>query len=803
METLWQDIRYAVRTLLKKPGFALVVILTLSLGIGVNTAIFSIVNAVLLRPLPYDGAERLTLLRAMEAGKESNPFSFPDITDLRVQQQSFEQLAAIRSGGWTLTGAGDAERFPGARVSAEFFPLLGIKPVLGRVFSPEEDRPGAERVVMLHYDLWQRRFGGDPKTVGQRLTLNGYPHTVIGVLPPEFHFFPVEISIATIYGTLAFEGERVNQRESRFLAIIGKRKQGVTLAQAQSDVSAVAGRLAEQFPNSNAKRGVKLVDLHEQVIGNVRLALWVLLGSVLLVLLIACANAANLLLAQAAARQKEIAVRAALGASRWRVLRQLLTESLLLAVCGGALGVLLAHWTIKALTSLNPKGVPRLTEINLDGRVLLFTGVVVLLTSVAFGLAPAWQAAKIDLSQALKEGGRTGAGTGSARLRRGLVMAEIALAFVLLVGAGLLLHSFARLLQVDLGFNPNNVLKMSVSLPPTVYKDDAQKMVFIERALERIKALPGVEAVAAANVTPLSGYAANLPFEIENRPPALPGEQPNAENRAVSADYFRALGMQVRRGRSFTEFDVKQSLSVIINEALAEQYWPGEDPLGKRILISKTNSQWREIVGVAANIRQSGVEAAPLPEMYEPTLRNAAGFYDLVVRSSVAPESLTRSLRAEFRQLDPDLPLFTVRTLAETVQMNLARQRFAMQLLGVFAGLALVLAAIGIYGVLAYTVAQRTREIGLRMALGAQRGDVLRLILREAMRWVLLGGLCGLVVALALSRVLTNLLYGVKATDPLTFASVAVLLVGVALIACLVPAWRAAKVDPMIALRAE
>jgi len=812
METLWQDIRFGARTLLKKPGFTFIVIVTLALGIGANTAIFSIVNAVLLRPLPYQDAERLTLFRATEAEKESNPFSYPDIVDLRERQQSFTELAAIRSGGWTLTGTGDAARIPGARVSAEFFPMLGVKPVVGRVFLPEEDRPGAPRVVMLHYNQWQKRFGGDPEIVGRQLTLNGYSHTVIGVLPPEFHFFPVEISIAEMYGTLAFEGERLNQRESRFLAVIGKRKPGVSVQQAQADVSGVAARLAEQFPNSNAKRGIKLVDLHEQVIGNVRLALWVLLGSVLFVLMIACANAANLLLAQAAARQKEIAVRAALGASRWRVLRQLLTESLLLAGCGGTLGILLAHWTIKALASLNPKGVPRLTEINLDGRVLLFTGIVVLVTSVAFGLAPAWQAAKIDLSQTLKEGGRTGAGISGARLRRGLVVAEIALAFVLLIGAGLLIHSFSRLMQVDLGFNPNNVLKLSVSLPPTVYKDDAQKNAFIERALERIKALPGVEAAASANVTPLTGYAANLPFDIENRPPALPGEQPNAEYRAVSADYFRALGMQAPRGRGFTEQDVKQSSQsgggVIINEALAERYWPGEDPLGKRILIAKSNpaqagGQWREIIGVAGNVRQTGVETAPLPEMYEPTLRNAAGFYDIVVRSSVPPESLTRSVRAEFRELDPDLPLFTIRTLAETVQMNLARQRFAMQLLGAFAALALVLASIGIYGVLAYSVTQRTREIGVRMALGAQPRDVLLQILREAMQWVLAGGLCGLLLALALSRMLANLLFGVTATDPLTFAGVALLLIVVALLACVIPARRAARIDPMIALRQE
>jgi putative ABC transport system permease protein len=808
MNNLWQDLRYATRTLLKKPGFALVVILTLALGIGVNTAIFSIVNAVLLRPLPYEDADRLTLFRATEADREGSYFSYPDIKDLHERQQSFAQLAAIRSGGWTLTGAGDAERLPGARVSAEFFSMLGVKPVVGRVFSPEEDRPGAERVVMLHYNLWQRRFSGDPNIVGRRLTLNGYPHTVIGVLPPEFHFFPVEITIAEIYGTLAFEGERLNQRESRFLSIIGKLKPDITLTAAQADVSAVAGRLAEQFPNTNAKRGVKLINLHDRVTGNVRLALWVLLGAVLFVLLIACANAANLLLAQAATRWKEVAVRAALGASRLRVLRQLLTESLLLAISGGAFGILLAHWTIKAVAALNPKGLPRLTEINLDGRALLFTGVVVLLTSVAFGFAPAWQTTKLDLSQTLKEGGRTGGGTGGLRLRRGLVVAEIALAFVLLVGAGLLIHSFTRLLQVDLGFNPQNVLKLSVAFPPTQYKDEGQRTAFMERALERIKALPGVEAAAAANVTPLTGYAANLPFDIENRPPALPGEQPNAEYRSVSADYFRALGIRLVRGRRFTEHDVKQSSSVIINEALAERYWPGEDPLGRRILIAKSNidqngGQWREIIGIASNVRHTGVEAAPSPEMYEPTLRNTAGFYDIVIRSSTSPESLTRSVRAEFRELDRDLPLFTIRTLAETVQINLARQRFALQLLGAFAGLALALAAIGIYGVLSYTVAQRTREIGLRMAVGAQSGDVLKLILREAMRWVLLGGLCGLAIALALSRVLTNLLYGVTTTDPLTFISMAALLALVALVACYLPARRAAKVDPMIALRTD
>ena len=803
MQTLWQDLRYAARTMAKRPGFAAIVILTLALGLGVNTAIFSVVNAVLLRPLPYADADRLVLFRAMEADKESNPFSYPDITDLRERQRSFTELAAIRSGGWTLTGAGDAERLPGARVSAEFFPMLGVKPIVGRVFLPEEDAVGAPRVVILHYNLWQRRFGGDPKIVGRQLTLNGYAHTVIGVLPPEFHFFPVEISIAEMYGTLAYEGDRLKQRESRFLTIIGKRKSGVTLAAAQADVGAIAARLAEQFPNTNAKRGVKLMDLHEQVIGAIRLALWVLFGSVLCVLLIACGNVANLLGAAAAARQKEIAVRAALGAGRWRVARLLLTESALLAVIGGVCGVALAAWTIKLLTLLNPKGLPRLTEINLDHRALLFTGAIVSLTSLAFGLVPAWQATKINLSATLKEGGRTGAGAGSPRLRRGLVVAEVALAFALLVGAGLLLRSFRLLTQVDLGFNPNNALKLTVALPATQYGDDTQKIAFMERALERLKALPGVEAAAAANVTPLNGYAANLPFDIENHPPAQPGEQPNAEYRAVSADYFRALGMSLRRGRWFTEQDVKQGRVAVINEALARRYWPNEDPLGRRLRIAKSDGQWREVVGVVGDIRHTAVEAAPQPELYEPTLRNAAGFYDIVIRSSVAPESLTQVARAEFRNLDPNLPLFTVRTLAETAQINLARQRFAMQLLGAFALLALALAAIGLYGVLSYSVSQRTREIGLRMALGARASDVIRMVLREAMRLALIGVGIGLALALAAGRVMTNLLYGVTAADPLTLAGVIVALGAVSLLACWLPASRAAKADPMIALRGE
>jgi putative ABC transport system permease protein len=553
---------------------------------------------------------------------------------------------------------------------------------------------------------------------------------------------------------------------------------------------------------------VKIVSLQEQVVGGVRGSLLALLGAVGFVLLIACANVAALLLARATARRKEIVIRSALGASRWRVMRQLLTESLLLACLGGATGLLLAHWIVKAMVALNPRGLPRLGEVGVDSQAMLFTGVVTLVVSVICGLIPARQSSRLDLNQSLRDDSQSAtAGAHRSALRRTMVIAEVALALVLLAGAGLLGRSFARMMQVDLGFRPENVLKLTAVLPATQYKDDQQKAAFIERALERIRALPGVEAAATANVTPLSGYNSPINFEIEGRPPAQPGAQPSAEYRAVSHDYFRTMGINLRRGRPFTEQDVKQSSQVgnvvIINEALARRYFPDENPLGKRLALSKEGAGWREIIGVASDVKHNGVIDDVAPEVYAPTLRIASGAYDLVVRSAVAPAQIAGAVRGQFRELDPNLPLFTVRTLEETIALNLARQRFAVALLGAFAVLGLLLAAVGVYGVMAYSVSRRAREMGLRMALGAQSGDVMRMVLREGLKLTAMGVAIGLPASLAVTQLMKNLLYGVSAADPLTFAGVPLLLAVVSMIACWIPARRAAKTDPMTALRQD
>ena len=795
-----QDIRQAFRLFFKEPAFAAVIVLTLMLGIGANTAIFSIVDAVLLKPLSFTDSDRLMMIQSRDVKQGGTYYSsYPDFLDYRSQSRSFEEISIVRSGGYTMTGHGNAERIAGGRVSANFFSMLGVQPLLGRTYRPSEEMPGSDPVIMMSYSLWQRRFGGDPGIVGQSLTLNTRPHTVIGILPPDFHY-PIEVTIAELWGTLALDGQVLQDRNTRNeLSMYGRLARGVAPVQARTEFNGIAHRLEQQYPATNRNRGIEIVSLQEEVVGDVRSALLVLLAAVGFVLLIACSNVANLLLAHAASRRKEIAIRTALGAARWRILQQLATENILLALIGGVLAVLLARWCINAVISLNAGStIPRLEEVGVDGRVLLFTCCISVLTGAALSLAPAWQMSRSDINRVLKEG------SDSPRrflLRQLFVVSEVAIAIVLLVGAGLLVRSFSQLLRVDLGFDPAGVLKLSVSLPATKYRDDQQKSTFLRHAIERIESVPGVQSVGVTNITPLTGYYSDVDFTIQGRAVSASERQPNAEYRTVTPGYFEAMRMRVERGRLYNEPEFSESNVVVINERMAHLYWPHEDPLGKSIALSKPDRRWREIIGIVADMKHSGVDVEAKPEVYIPTFSNPGGVYDILVRATLPPATLTNALREEFHELDPDMPLFTVRTMEDRVAKALARQRFAMLLLTGFASLALILAAIGIYGVMVHVAAERTREIGLRVALGARSADLLKMVVGEAMKMVLAGAAVGLALAFVIVRAMSGLLFGVSARDPLTFAAVSAVLGIVALAASYLPARRAAMADPMKALR--
>jgi putative ABC transport system permease protein len=801
MRTLLQDVRYAARVLVRQPGFAAVAVLTLALGVGANTAIFSVVNAVLLRPLPF--AEPDQLVRVYEKrpklGRTRNVVSAPDFIDWRGQSQTFDSMAAYNGWGASLTGDGEPQRITGALASADLFRVLRAEPMLGRAFAAEEDRPGAPRVVVISHGLWRRRFGADPSAVGKAVTLGGEPYTVVGVMPPAFQFPDPETEV---WAPLALDPQDQSSRGSHYLSVVARLKTGVTREQAQAEMDAIAGRLEQQY-QVNTGHGVNVFALHDEVVGGVRKSLFVLLGAVGFVLLIACANVANLLLARGAARQAEIAVRTALGASRWRVVRQLLTESLLLFVWGGALGLLLAVWGVDLFVALSPPGTPRVHEIRADAWVFGFTFLVSLATGVVFGLLPALQASKPDLHAALKEGGRDRLGGGSrTRLRGLLVVAEVASAVVLLVGAGLLLKSFVRLRQVSPGFDTANVLTMQLSLPPSRYRDGASQAAFFRQLLQRVEALPGVRAAGAVAGLPLTGNMASRYFEIEGRPPRPAGEGLNANFNLASPGYFRALGVPLVSGRQFDERDASGAPEVVVvNETMARRFWPDEDPLGKRLRIA--NNPWRTVVGVVADVKNDGLSAEPKPEMFYPLLQSPLPFMTLVVRTDTDPKTLAAAVGREVRAVDADEPVYDVKTMDERLAESVSPQRLTTLLVGVFAALAMTLAGVGIYGVISYSVAQRTREMGVRMALGAQKGDVLKLVLRQGLLLALAGVLIGLAGAFALTRVMSGLLYGVSVTDPATFAGVAVMLTAVALVACLVPALRAARVDPMVALRYE
>jgi predicted permease len=813
MQTLWQDLRYGARMLVKNPVFTLIAVFTLALGIGANTAIFSVVYAVLLKPLPYHEPERLSLLwtKLDKIGLEQNWVSEPEVLDFREQAKLFEGFGVLFGGSFVLTGAGEPEQLTGAQISTNFFSLLGTRLKAGRDFAPEEEKPGASRVAILSHSFWQRRFGGEQSVIGSAIYLSGRPTVVVGILPANFALMiPTEAHVpANIDVWIPYAEDYAKQdRHSHGLTVIARMKPGVTLDQAQEEMKAIAARL---YPLHYTNTGfeVKVVPLHGDIVKKLRPALLVLLAAVGFVLLIACANVANLLLARAAAREKEIVVRAALGAGRIRLVRQLLTEGALLALLGGALGVAMAVWGVDALLALSPADLPRLDETSINIPVLVFTFAIAAMTGALFGLFPALQASKTNLTQSLKDGGRSVAGgVSSQRLRNTIVVAEIALSLVLLIGAGLLMRSFMRLTQVDPGFDAGNVLSVKLSLPRAKYKDGAASANFYQQLLEKIQTLPGVQSAAAISHLPLSNdyWGGTLTFE---------GVTANAERanlasfevdqRAISPDYFKTMKTPLLAGRFFTPQDIRHDMPrvAIIDETLARRLWPNASPLGRRLTFGRFPDKpetWIEIVGVVKHIRHHRLDADVREQVYYPALFSGM---TLAIRAKSDPLDMAGAVRGAVQSLDRDQPIYRIRTMEELMAGALAPARFTLLLLAVFAGVAAALAVVGIYGVMSRAVAQRTHEIGVRMALGAQRRDVLRLIIGQGMKLALLGVAIGLVAALLLTRLMRELLFSVSATDPLTFGLIALLLALVALVACYVPSRRATKVDPLVALKYE
>jgi putative ABC transport system permease protein len=804
MGSLIKDIRYGVRSLLKHPGFTAIAVITLALGIGANTAIFSVVNAVLLRPLPFDDPESIVWLWDTQPQLPTAPASLPDFLDWKAQNRSFAHLAAYQSGNMFLdAGDGSSDARVGL-VTPEMFSLFHVSPVLGRTFTDEETLPGRYRVAVLSHSMWQNRFGSDPNVLGRTIQLSGAAYTIIGVMQAGFSY----PDRAELWRPLQIDPAKLD-RGPHYLHIVGRLKPGVTLAQAQAEMSAIAARLAQQYPEKITGHGVKLERLTNVIVGDISLALFVLLGAVGFVLLIACANLANLMLARVGARQKEIAVRTALGAGRLRIVRQLLTESVLLAVTGGAVGLLLAIWAVSWLVSLSADTIPRVHEISVDPRVAGFTLLVSVLTGVLFGLAPALQVSRPDLTDALKESGRTTAGHRRNRLRSALVMSEVALSLVLLVGAGLMIRSFAKLNQIDPGFSPARVLTLGVTLLPIKYPADEQVAQVYSQILERAATAPGVLSAGAIQDLPLSGSNTSDNFTIEGRPAIAKEAEPLTEYRVVTPRYFESMGIPLLSGRDFAQTDTRQSPNVaVVNDAFARRHFAGENPLGHRLKLQGQERDPFLIIGVVGNVRDFGLDEQPTPEAYVPFLQDPLSTtyqrsMTIVARTKSDPRDVAGSLRSAVTSIDKSLPVYSIKPMTEYLRDSLSRRRFNLVLLSVFAGVALTLAAVGIYGVISYGVTQRTHEMGIRMALGAQPRDVVKLIVRQAMILALGGVGIGLLAALALTRLMKSLLFNVGVTDPLTFAVIALLMTLIALVACLVPARRATKVDPLVALRYE
>jgi len=784
----------------KHPGFTAAATVTLALGIGVNTAVFSVVNAVLLRPLHFRDPDRLALIYEENRGLNllRQVASGPNFLDWKNQSTVFEQMAAYVSSQANLTGGYEPERITFTTVTADFFAALQVEPKLGRTFLPEDFKADGPNVVVLSYGFWQRHFGAASNVIGQTLTLDGRSYSIIGVAPPEAQW-PQR---AQLWMPRQRPFDQTNRRSQSF-NVIGRLKVGATWRQAQIEMESIGRRLAHEYPVTNSGWSVAVVPLNEIVTGSVKDSLLILVGVVGFVLLIACANVANLLLARAASRQKEMAIRAALGASRLRVIRQLLTESALLSLVGGALGLLLAFWTNKTLVGLSVV-LPRVNEVGIDRRVLGFTLIVSLLSSLTFGLAPAVQTSKLDLNEVLKESGRKSGSRSRRGLRSLLVITEIALSLVLLVGAGLMLKSFRSLSQVNPGFNPEHVWTMQLSMPPNKYAGPPQLTTFSQAVFQRLAALSGVKAVAAVANPPLRSIGWGNSFVIEGRAPLPAGQLIVADNNRVTADYFRAMEIPMVRGRSFSEHDTAQTPAVVvISETMAQRFWPGADPLGEHLTIHDGGPNPREIVGIVKDIKQDALSKESMPMMYTPYAQDPTRNITLVIRSSGEAAGLIAAVRNEIHAVDADQPIDNFLPLTQLVLASVGSQRFSALLFAIFAGVALLLATVGIYGVMSYTVTQSTHEIGIRMAIGGQPRDVFRNVMRRGMTLALIGVAVGLLGAFGLTRVMTTMLFEIRPTDPTTFASIAALLTGIASLACYIPARRATKVDPMVALRYE
>ncbi|HEU4509142.1 MAG TPA: ABC transporter permease [Pyrinomonadaceae bacterium] len=810
MDSIIKDIRFGVRGLLKHPGFTAIVVITLALGIGASTAIFSVVDSVLLRRLPYRNAERIVAIQEINPDGKRIQTTSGNFLDWRAQNTVFEHLAAIRQSPVNLALSAQAERVELAQTNANFFDIFGLTPQHGRLFTPDDEQAGHQPVAVISDSLWKRRFAADPSLVGKPITLDGSNYTVVGIAPPGFQYpDKTEVWLPPLQRVPElFPGQDLQNRRMGYLTAVALLKPGVTVQHAAGEMETITARLRQQYPDTNNKRFNRVVSMHDHLIGDTNKLLWLLLGAVTFVLLIACANVANLLLASGASRHKEMAIRTALGASRWRVMRQLFTESTILALTGGAAGLLIAYWGLTAITKLLPGNFPRLDEIQLDLRVLGFTFVASVLTGILFGLVPALQISRTDVQEAIRESGRGLSGSlRKSRFRQALIVGEIALSVVLLAGAGLLFRSFMRLHSVDTGFVSQQVLTARITVAGANYTEFPQFLNFYNQVLAKVTALPGVVNAGLINTLPLD-KGPTTGFRVEGRPVTTPDKWPGANYRVVTADYFRAMGIPLVQGRVYTERDNDDAPYVmVINQKLADSVFPGENPVGKRVTFGNTESngqpRWFEIVGVVGNVRSVELREEPESELYFSAYQDMWPRMSLVVRSSVEPESLGASVRNVVNEIDKTIPVSKVETMEHVVSQSITQPRFNLFLLGLFSTVAMLLSAAGIYGVTAYTVTQRTHELGIRLALGAQVGDVLRMILRQGMAVIAAGLVIGLGSAFLLMRLLRSLLFGVGENDPLTFVAITIVLLLVALLACYIPARRATKVDPLIALRAD